>query len=83
MIQHSNAPWSIGIDSNTIRAADGELLAILQGDHRTRYGNALVMYAAPDLVLALRGLITAGNPGSAQHDAAVAKARAALRKAGL
>jgi uncharacterized protein YjeT (DUF2065 family) len=83
MIQHSNAPWTIGIDSATIRAADGELLAIIQGDHRTRYGNAKVIVAAPALVLALRGLMTAGAPGSAEHDAAVEKARAALRMAGL
>jgi hypothetical protein len=83
MIQHSNAPWTIGIDDRTLRDERGHLIAILEGAPRDRRGNALVMHAAPDMVLALRGLVSAGNPGSAEHDAAVAKARAALKKAGL
>jgi len=84
MIEHTSGPWRIGIDSSSIRSEPTrELIAIVQGDWRSRRGNALVLAAAPDLVLALRGLMSAGNPGSAEHDAAVAKARAALKRCGL
>ena len=84
MIQHTNGPWRVAYSSRCIVAgSSSETVAVVAGEERDRIGNARAISAVPELIAALRKMMTAGYPDTPAHTAALDNARRALQKAGL
>jgi hypothetical protein len=84
MINHTNGPWRVAYSSRVIVALSPSMVvATIAGEEADRIGNARCIAAVPELISGLRVMLTAGIPGTPQHEAAVKVARAALAKAGL
>lgn len=83
MSAHTPGPWSADHD-NVRTPADGGMVAKVAGDTDAQaYANARLIAAAPDLLAALRDLVSAeGLPeGYANRAMLIDAARAALAKA--
>lgn len=84
MINHTNGPWRVAYNARVVVAGTpSTVICTVSGEESDRLGNARAIAAVPELIAALRGLMTAGYPLTPQHDAAVDIARKALQKAGL
>lgn len=81
MSSHAPAPWMIGtgIDRGQIIDAEGERVCRLTNDP-TAVANASLIAAAPELLLALKAMMSAfGNCGTPIQQSAADRAAGAIR----
>lgn len=84
MINHTSGPWRVAYNARVVVAGSpSAIVATIAGTESERLGNARAIHAVPELISAVRVLLTAGYPGTPTHDAALEVGRAALAKAGL